>query len=59
MVLKDIIWLEAIVEKLAWKHQIVPAEVEEVLSVTCRIFKKEKGNVEGKGLYSALGQTES
>jgi len=56
-VIDDIIWLESIVEKLAWKHQIVPAEVEEVLSGDCRIFKKEKGKVEGEDLYNALGQT--
>ena len=58
-VLDDIIWLETIVEKLAWKHRIVPVEVEEVLSGTCRIFKKEKGKIEGEDLYNALGQTEN
>ncbi len=56
-VLDDVIWLESIVEKLAWKHQVVPAEVEEVLSGKCRIFKKEKGKVEGEDLYNAIGQT--
>ncbi len=53
----DIIWLETIVEKLAWKHQVVPAEVEEILSGNCRIFRKEKGRVEGEDLYNALGRT--
>lgn len=56
-VLDDVIWLESIVEKLAWKHQVVPAEVEEVLNGNCRIFKKEKGKVEGEDLYNALGKT--
>jgi uncharacterized DUF497 family protein len=55
----DIIWFEAIVEKLAWKHNVLPAEVEEVLSGQCRIFKKESGKVEGEHLYNALGQTTS
>jgi len=47
------------VEKLAWKHNILPAEVEEVLSGQCRIFKKESGKVEGEHLYNALGQTKN
>jgi len=55
----DIIWFERIVEKLAWKHNIVPAEVEEVLSGRCRVFKKESGKVEGEHLYNALGQTKN
>jgi len=59
MKIKDIIWLRAIVEKLAWKHNILPSEVEEVLNRKCRIFRKEKGKVEGEHLYNALGQTDS
>jgi len=33
----DIIWLERIVEKLAWKHNVLPSEVEEIFSGNCRI----------------------
>jgi len=58
-VVEDIIWLDNIVEKLAWKHNILPSEVEEVLSGSCRIFRKEKGRVEGEHLYNALGKTEA
>jgi len=53
----DIIWLNRIIEKLAWKHNVLPSEVEEVLSSHCRIFKKEKGKVAGEYLYNALGKT--
>ena len=53
----DIIWLERIVEKLAWKHNVLPIDVEEVLNGKCRIYKKEKGKVEGEHLYNALGRT--
>ncbi len=56
-IIQDIIWLERIVEKLAWKHAVLPSEVEEVLSGNYRIFKKEKGRVEGEHLYNALGKT--
>jgi len=55
----DIIWLEAIVQKLAWKHNVLPIEVEEILSGKCIIFKKESGRVEGEHLYNALGQTKN
>lgn len=58
-IIEDIIWLERIVEKLAWKHNILPSEVEDILSGSCRIFRKEKGKVEGEDLYNALGRTES
>ena len=54
----DIIWLDRIVQKLAWKHNVLPSEVEEVLSGDCRVFRKEKGKVEGEHLYNALGKTE-
>ncbi|PIV40872.1 MAG: hypothetical protein COS28_06620 [Nitrospirae bacterium CG02_land_8_20_14_3_00_44_33] len=56
-IIDDIIWLDTIVEKLAWKHNILASEVEEVLGGNCRIFKKEKGRVEGEHLYNALGRT--
>ena len=54
--ISDIIWLDEIVDKLAWKHGVLPAEVEEVLRGGCRIFKREKGRkVEGEDLYLTLG----
>jgi len=53
----DIIWLDRIVEKLAWKHSVSISEVEQVLTGACRIFKKETGKVEGEHLYNALGTT--
>ena len=55
-VIEDVIWLDTIAEKLAWKHNILTSEVEEVLSGKCRVFKKEKGKVEGENLYNALGR---
>jgi uncharacterized DUF497 family protein len=55
----DIIWVDAIVEKILWKHNVLTSEVEEVLSENCRVFKKEKGRVEGEHLYNALGRTEN
>ena len=57
IIFDDIIWLNSIVEKLAWKHNVLPSEVEEVLRGKCKIYKKEKGKVEGEHLYIALGRT--
>lgn len=56
-IIDDIIWLDAIIEKLTWKHRVLTSEVEEVLTEHCKIFKKESGNVEGEHLYNALGRT--
>ena len=55
----DIIWFNRIVDKIAWKHNVLPSEVEEVLSGQCMVFRKEKGKVEGEHLYNALGKTEA
>ncbi len=59
IVFNNIIWFDSIVEKLAWKHGVLPHEVEEVLSGEFRIFKSGSGNIEGEDLYNALGKTES
>jgi uncharacterized DUF497 family protein len=59
IVLDDIIWLDKIVQKLAWKHHVLPTEVEEVLAGDHRLYRKEKGRVDGEHLYNALGTTYS
>lgn len=59
LIINDIIWIERIVEKLAWKHNVLPSEVEEALVGNCKFFRKEKGKVEGEHLYNALGKTEA
>lgn len=43
----DIIWLDTIAEKIAWKHSVLPQEVEEIFTGKCRIFRRESGKVEG------------
>ena len=58
-IIDDIIWLDGVVEKLAWKHNVLPLEVEEVLTGRCRIFKRESGKIEGEDLYNALGRTKA
>ena len=59
MCIIDIIWLPHIVEKLAWKHQVTPEEIDEVLFSRPLYRKVQKGYVPGEDVYSVLGQTEA
>jgi len=59
MLFEEIIWLDYIVDKLAWKHHTVPAEVEEVLESRRTLhLRNQKGKIEGEDVYNALGRTE-
>ncbi len=51
--------MDTIIEKLAWKHGVLPYEVEEVLSGNPGIFKRESGKIEGEDLYNALGRSKA
>lgn len=55
----DIIWLPDVIDKLAWKHGVVPEEVDEVLFGRPYYRKVQKGHIPGEDVYSALGQTEA
>ncbi|HAZ47892.1 MAG TPA: hypothetical protein DDW76_03310 [Cyanobacteria bacterium UBA11369] len=59
MRVEEIIWLDAIVEKLAVKHGVIPDEVEEVLRNRPKFRFVEKGEREGEDVYMALGQTDA
>lgn len=52
-----IVWLEDIVEKLRWKHNVEETEVIEVLENHPRFFRKESGFVAGEDVYAAFGRT--
>ena len=57
---EEIIWLDYIVDKLAWKHQVIPVEVEEVLASRSTLhLRNQKGKIEGEDVYNALGRTET
>ena len=43
----------------AWKHQVDPEEVEEVLSNQPKIRFAQKGARKGEDVYMALGQTDA
>jgi uncharacterized DUF497 family protein len=57
--IENVIWLEAIVEKLAYKHHVLVDEVVEVLENEPQFRFVEKGHRDGEDLYAALGQSES
>uniref|UniRef100_A0A7C4KJY7 BrnT family toxin n=1 Tax=Anaerolinea thermolimosa TaxID=229919 RepID=A0A7C4KJY7_9CHLR len=55
----QIVWLDAIVEKIAGKHAVDVSEVEEVLQRTPLFLFVEKGKRKGEDVYMALGTTEA
>lgn len=57
MVIRQIIWKDQFVEKLATKHGVSIEEVEEVLNSKPHIRKVSKGKVKGENVYAAFGQT--
>ena len=59
MNITGIIWLEDIVEKLAWKHHVEQHEVVEVLQRSPKFRLVETGHREGENVYSASGQTDA
>lgn len=59
MKIDGLIWLRDIVDKLAWKHQVDPEEVEEMLNNQPKIRFVEKGERKGEDVYMALGQTDA
>jgi uncharacterized DUF497 family protein len=59
MHIADIIWLPHVIDKLAWKHHVLPEEIEDILFGHPLYRKVQKGHVPGEDLYTALGQTEA
>ena len=58
MNIKGIIWLNNIVDKLAFKHQVETYEVEELLTTKPKFGFVEKGERKDEDVYMALGQAE-
>ncbi len=57
MKIEGIIWLNQIVDKLAFKHQVETYEVEEMLSEKSKFRFVEKGDRKNEDMYMALGKT--
>ena len=59
MEITQLIWLEDIVDKLHWKHNVEEQEVVEVLGNTPKFIHKETGYQQSEDVYAAFGQTNS
>ncbi len=59
MKINGIIWLEDIVDKLYYKHNVQQFEVIELLDNNPKFKFVENGFTKGENVYSALGQTYS
>lgn len=59
MLINGFIWREDIIDKLAWKHNVSPGEVEEVFTGNPKFLRIERGRIDGEHLYNALGRTDS
>lgn len=57
MRIEQLIWLDAIIEKLVIKHHVDVDEVEEVLINQPRFRFVERGDREDEDVYMALGKT--
>ena len=59
MRITDILWLPDIVDKLEWKHDVYPDDVEQVFDNAPQYRRIERGKVRGEDLYTAQGQTDA
>ncbi|NWF65687.1 MAG: BrnT family toxin [Chloroflexi bacterium] len=57
MNIQEIIWLEAVEDKIFRKHRIQPLEVEAALMNSPHVRFMERGHQPGEDLYAAFGQT--
>ena len=59
MRIREVIWLNKIIDKLTVKHHVSTNEVEEVLGNKPKFRFVEKGDRQGEDVYLALGQTDA
>jgi uncharacterized protein len=57
MKVTGLIWLNDVVDKLQWKHNVSQEEVREVFNSRPRFRFVEKGHRSGENVYFASGQT--
>ncbi len=57
MEIRRIIWLEDIIDKLLWKHNVEEHEIIEVLENRPIFQLKEAGYIPGENVYAAFGKT--
>ena len=51
MEITELLWLDAVIDKIESKHHVTPTEVKEVLSNRPRIRKMNRGHFRGEDVY--------
>lgn len=59
LIVRDLIWLEEVEEKIVHKHRVYPDEVEEVFLRRPHIRFMERGHRPDEDLYAAFGQSDA
>ena len=59
MNIRGIVWLQKIVDKLEWKHQVSQYEVEQVFLNKPQYRFLEQGRIDGENVYSVYGRTDA
>jgi uncharacterized DUF497 family protein len=59
MKIENFIWLQDIIDKLAFKHHVEASEIEEVFDNRPKIRFVQKGDRRGEDVYVALGRSEA
>lgn len=59
MIVRRVIWLPDVEDKLIQKHSVLVEEAEEILFGNPHVRFIEKGRREGEDVYAAHGQTEA
>lgn len=59
MKIEDFIWLEDIIDKLAFKHRVDTSEVEEGFDNHPKIRFVQKGDRKSEDVYIALGRSDA
>jgi uncharacterized DUF497 family protein len=57
--IEGVIWLDKVIEKLGWKHNVQQNEVREVFASRPYFRLIEKGHRSGENVYAAMGQTDA
>jgi len=58
MKIRNIVWLETVVDKIVSKHAVSPDEVEQVFQDLPQFRKMHRGRIQSEHVYRALGQTD-
>ena len=59
MLIREIIWLEEVVEKIEWKHNVSVMEVEQLFRSRPSFKKMLAGKIQSEDVFRALGKTDA